>query len=237
MDIKGVGWDLGGTLSPRLTPILDRLMKEELSGVIGNERCLEVAADFRRDEALYWERSPVGAQPRVSAILSNVLDRYQIPGATHLADVVLKHVEARFTNEIAPAEFVAESLERFAKAGIKLAVLSNWMYDCSWITGWMTKQGLAPFFSCVRCSADMAFRKPHKMAFVDICVGLGLESADMAFVGNDILEDIEGSLSAGFAASVLVGGNADMIGPLKERYPGRRIAQADTVTDIFEALS
>ena len=237
MNIKGVGWDLGGTLSPRLTPILDRLVKEELSEFIGDERCIEVAADFRRDEARYWERSPVGTQPRASAILINVFDRYQIPGAIHLAEVVLKRVEARFTSEIAPAEFVTDSLERFARAGIKLAVLSNWMYDCSWIISWMAKQGLTPFFSCVRCSADMAFRKPHRLAFIDICTGLSLGPSDMAFVGNDILEDIDGSLSAGFAASVLVGGEADMIGPLRERYPGRRIARADTAADVFEALS
>lgn len=237
MDIKGVGWDLGGTLSPRLTPILDRLMKEELCKFIDDELCLEVAEDFRREEVGYWERSLVGTHPSASAILSNALDRHQIPDATQLAEAVLKHVEARFTSETPPAEFVTESVERFAKAGVKLAVLSNWMYDCSWIMSWMTKQGLAPFFSCVRCSADMTFRKPHRMAFIDICAGLSLEPAEMAFVGNDVVEDIEGALSAGFAASVLVGGSAGMIGPLRERYPGRRIVQADTAADVFEALS
>jgi putative hydrolase of the HAD superfamily len=56
---------------------------------------------------------------------------------------------------------------------------------------------LEPFFDVVLISGDLGYRKPHHSVFEALSDHLGVEKAEVVFVGDDPEADVEGALRAG----------------------------------------
>jgi putative hydrolase of the HAD superfamily len=82
------------------------------------------------------------------------------------------------------------------KGNYRLGLLSNFTHAPA---GWeiIDRLGLRPFFEVVLISGDLGYRKPHPLVFERLADGLGVNTDQIAFVGDDVEPDILGAARAG----------------------------------------
>jgi putative hydrolase of the HAD superfamily len=113
---------------------------------------------------------------------------------------------------------VAPALDGLARAGLRLAIVSNWD---SHLPSLLSDLGLSPRFEAVLVSALEQTGKPEPEIFHRACRRLGVEPAQAVHVGDSPREDYAGARAAGLGALLLdrAGrheGAADRIGSLAE---------------------
>jgi putative hydrolase of the HAD superfamily len=73
----------------------------------------------------------------------------------------------------------------------KLAVISD--AQSAWARPEMRAVGIESYFDPIVLSGDYGFRKPDRRLFEATLAGMGLEAADVVFVGNDMYRDVFGA--------------------------------------------
>lgn len=177
-------------------PYLEEVLRGRLEGQFDREQWLdaylgvigEIVARREQNaiEVTCHERF-VRALGRFSAAPA---DRIQ-PLAAELARIHMGHVR-RVT--FAPKQWV-EAVKRIA-AHYRLGLLSN--FDDA-ETGRMIvgDTGVAHLFETILISAELGHRKPHPAVFEFLLEQLGLEPAEVLFVGDTAREDVLGAHNAG----------------------------------------
>jgi phosphoglycolate phosphatase len=89
---------------------------------------------------------------------------------------------------------VAEGLERFARAGITLACVTNKPGDFA--LDLLERKGLRHWFAAVHGGDAFARRKPDPMPLLETCRGLGVSAAQTLMVG-DSSNDVQAARAAG----------------------------------------
>ena len=100
---------------------------------------------------------------------------------------------------------------------------------------WLTEAGLIGCFDAV-ITGDMVTRsKPDPEIFYMMCEKLGVQPAEMVYVGDNPVRDVEGALDAGYGCMVLFedAGTADREGKAPTKQPHRRIKSIPELLDIF----
>ena len=64
----------------------------------------------------------------------------------------------------------------------------------------LDEHGLAPFFETIVISEEEGVRKPSPAIFAAACSRLGVRPAECLYVGDTLVEDVEGATAAGLAA-------------------------------------
>ncbi|HOU90304.1 MAG TPA: HAD family hydrolase [Polyangiaceae bacterium] len=78
----------------------------------------------------------------------------------------------------------------------RLAVVSN--YPCGRsIRASLERVGILPLLDGVVVSGDVGFAKPHPAPFAEACARLGCRPAEVLFVGDNWLADVQGARRAG----------------------------------------
>jgi putative hydrolase of the HAD superfamily len=85
---------------------------------------------------------------------------------------------------------------RTLKGRYRLGLLSNFTHGPA---GWeiIDRLGIRPFFEVILISGDLGYRKPHPLVFERLAEGLGVNTDQIAFVGDDLEPDIFGAERAG----------------------------------------
>lgn len=97
------------------------------------------------------------------------------------------------------AEPRALAVLRALRERFRLAVLSN--YPCGRsIRVSLERVGILPLLDAVVVSGDLGFAKPHPAPFAEVCAGLGCDPAEVLFVGDNWLADVQGARRAGMTA-------------------------------------
>jgi len=96
-------------------------------------------------------------------------------------------------------------LRSLRQAGLKTAVVSNWM--CG-LGHFCVELGIGDLFDHVLASAELGRKKPEPAIFAEACRRLGTEPGRTLHVGDTLLDDLEGARNAGLHA-LLVQRNAD----------------------------
>ena len=78
----------------------------------------------------------------------------------------------------------------------RLALLSNFTHAPAAVNI-MDHLGLSRFFEVVLISGEIGYRKPHPVVFRKLIDSLGMDKAELLYVGDDPEADIQGALNAG----------------------------------------
>jgi putative hydrolase of the HAD superfamily len=107
-------------------------------------------------------------------------------------------VEAYFSAFLDYAALLPETREMLAalKPRYRLGLLSNFTHGPA-AKAILDRLGLAPFLEVTVISGDIGYRKPHWQAFHTFGEQWGLPRAQIAFVGDDVDNDVNGARQAG----------------------------------------
>ncbi len=115
----------------------------------------------------------------------------------------------RFLEETWPAPGAAEAIAAAHAAGLAVAVLTNGTHEGQ--TAKLARLGLE--VDRLVTSERAGALKPDREAFAAVEVALGVGPAHLAMVGDNLVNDIEGALRAGWSAAVHVRGNGEPLPP------------------------
>lgn len=130
---------------------------------------------------------------RLMCHLTGVLD--DVEGVAH--DMFQEYLKA--DNWMVYAD-VTPLLQALKRAGLKLAVVSNW--DTG-LTNLLRGLGLLPYFDEIVASAAVGYRKPERAIFDIARERLGLASHACIHVGDNVDADGDGAALAGIRAVIL----------------------------------
>ncbi len=109
---------------------------------------------------------------------------------------------------------VEAALTRLSREGLRLAALSDFPAP-----GKLASIGLSRFFEIAMSSEESGMLKPAPEPFFDLAARLGLQSAEILYVGNSPSLDIAGAHGAGMDAALRGGGAIKKI--IREPYAPR----------------
>lgn len=205
MEIKGVFFDLGGTLRILHKDETEyraaaRRRMAELAGVEDVDAFIDLVEkryEPYRDWALgecreandfdLWKKWLLPDLPdeRIQEICHEMTYQYrQIKGKRYVVDggvEVIKGLKAR---------------------GYKLGIISNLIGEDE-IPAWLREDGLEQYFDAVVLSPVCGIRKPDPEIYRLACKELGLEPAQCASVADNLDRDITGAKTAGIGANIL----------------------------------
>jgi putative hydrolase of the HAD superfamily len=123
-------------------------------------------------------------------------------GMPDLPDSFYRSVAARFARPDSWAVFadVAPAMARFAAVGIRLAIVSNWVWDGPRL---VAELGLADRFSTIVISDRVGYAKPHPAIFRAALEAVGVAPGQALHVGDSYAKDVLGATGVGMAAMLL----------------------------------
>ena len=89
---------------------------------------------------------------------------------------------------------VISTLEEFKRKGFRMVILSNWDYSLHRI---VRNLGIERYFEHVFASLQEGPEKPDPALFKILCDRTGVEAANVAHIGDNPLDDVEGARNAG----------------------------------------
>lgn len=123
-------------------------------------------------------------------------------GVADLPDAFYHMVAARFA---APSSWqvfgdVEPALQRLRAAGIRLCIISNWVWDAPRLVAAL---GLAGWFDTVVVSDRVGYNKPHPAIFRAALEATGVAPSRTAHVGDSYGKDVVGATAVGMQAVLL----------------------------------
>lgn len=102
---------------------------------------------------------------------------------------------SRYRLELYPG--VAATLRQL-RSKYRLAVVTD--AQSPWAVPEMNAVGLSGYFDPIIVSGDFGYRKPDRRLFKAALDGMGMEAAEVLFVGNDMYRDVHGAQKVGMKA-------------------------------------
>ncbi|MDR2376298.1 MAG: HAD family hydrolase [Treponema sp.] len=195
---EAVAFDLDGTLYPnyrlniRLIPFALRELPLLLAFGRARNRLRsgkEPGARLLPGEDFYT------AQARLVATILKAPDPRSLQD--RIERLIYRGWEAHFTR-IRLYPYVRETLEHLRRAGLKLALLSDFPPEQK-----LRNLGLEGIWDLVLCSEVLGALKPDTRPFMELIRGLDLEPGRILYVGNSVSYDIRGAKAAGLRAALV----------------------------------
>ena len=127
-------------------------------------------------------------------------------------------------NESRPRPDVNAVLRTLRSAGIRTAIVSNWMRG---LGHFCVELGIADGFDHVLASAELGMKKPEPEIFAEACRRLGAAPGRTLHVGDTVIDDLEGARNAGLHA-LLIERSPDGVEP-----PGPVVRSLDEVPRLL----
>jgi HAD superfamily hydrolase (TIGR01509 family) len=99
-----------------------------------------------------------------------------------------------------PAPDAQAVLGRLRQAGLRLALVSNTLYPARCLETDLARMGLHHCFDALVFSSGVGWRKPDRRIYLEALRRLGTEACAAVFVGDRLLEDIQGPQALGMRA-------------------------------------
>jgi putative hydrolase of the HAD superfamily len=194
-----VFFDVGDTLmrvKPSWTGVYLRVCRRY--GLEVDERTLAGAFARALGEGLWDEDGPFEASPETSYQRVKVFDlrAMELAGFHGLPDEFFRSIAAEFARGASWHVFpdVHPALVALARAGIRRAVISNWV----WVLPELLHEvELAEHFEAVVVSARVGYQKPQREIFQHALQLTGVSASRAIHVGDTPGADVRGALSAG----------------------------------------
>ena len=111
---------------------------------------------------------------------------------------------------------VLNTLEKIKQFNIKIGILGNTLFWPSAYTRLiLEKSGVANYIDIQVYADEVGISKPDRRIFIYLCKMLKVEPKEVIHVGDGVVEDIGGAISAGMKA-ILIDRNRDSVSVLKD---------------------
>jgi HAD superfamily hydrolase (TIGR01509 family) len=124
-----------------------------------------------------------------------IVDRFCVERDVSLAEAELEFWKV--SAQMEPQPGIAAVLARLAARKIPCGVVSNAMFSARLLAWELARHGFGEAFQFVMSSADYGVQKPHPAIFQAAAARLGLEPAEIWFVGDSYRKDVQGARNAG----------------------------------------
>ncbi|MCR5401994.1 MAG: HAD family hydrolase [Treponema sp.] len=192
-EIEAVAFDIDGTLYPSWSLTVKALPYYTMNcwffmkyGLVRNEmHKKEPSTDFRKFQAeemgRLLHRSPEEAE--------------------HLMETKIYEYLKRYFRKIKCFKYVPETFEKFKKAGLKLALLSDFPPEQKeeiW--------GVKDYCDVVLGTEAVGALKPDPHSFLELAKQLNVSPEKILYVGNSIKYDVKGAKNAGMKSAFILTG-------------------------------
>lgn len=206
-EIRAVVFDYGNTLvefGQEKVRLYDRALAGVLENLFGPPDLRLLSHIRDRDRmAPYSGNPPQFRENRLPDITRALIrELYGRPPASHELEQVLRVRFEAFVGMIETNGNTSSLLAQLQRR-YRLGLLSNYP-DGNAVRKSLQKTKLANHFQSVIVSGDIGFCKPHPMPFERVCRQLRVKPAEVVFVGDNWLADIQGAKRAGMRAVHLV---------------------------------
>lgn len=92
------------------------------------------------------------------------------------------------------------TLRTLSDGGLALGVVSNWE---AWLPDLLRDLGISDFFACALASGEVQIEKPDPAIFAAALSRAGWEPDEALYVGDSVIEDMEGAAGAGMRGVLL----------------------------------
>ncbi|MGZ3632465.1 MAG: HAD family hydrolase [Candidatus Limnocylindrales bacterium] len=155
------------------------------------------------------EMGPFEASPEASFARIRGFDEAVMAATGHagLPDAFFRTIGRRFQERASWHVFpeVPGTLEALAAAGIRRAVISNWIWEAPEL---LHELELAPWFETLVISDHVGYNKPHPGIFREALSRTGVEPARALHVGDSYRNDVLGARALGIAPVLVARGLA-----------------------------
>jgi len=206
-DIKGVAFDLDGTLYPnyrfniRLLPFI--LKEWRLLTAFGKARTIirkeqkESLKNGSQPDQIFASAHNVDFYTYQSEITAKILSAKADVTKEKIEKLIYKGWEPLF-KKVKLFKGARELLDALKKAGFKLGMLSDFPPETK--LGYL---GIDKYWDSVLCSERYGSLKPHPISFLRLAKDMSLPPENILYVGNSLSYDIEGAASAGMKTAWL----------------------------------
>ena len=152
------------------------------------------------DDTGPFEVSPEASYERIRRFDEAIMAGAGLPG---LPDSFYRAIAARFADPASWHVFpdVRPALDRLQAAGIRLAVISNWVWDGARL---VEDLGLADRFVTIVISDRVGYSKPDPVIFRAALDAAGVPAERALHVGDSYVKDVLGATGVGMAAMLLL---------------------------------
>ena len=146
-----------------------------------------------------FEATPEASHERVKAFDVRVM---RLLGFDDFPDSFYRAIGEQFARPAAWSVFpeTETTLESIARAGIRRAVISNWVWNLPELLGSL---GLARHFEAIVTSARVGYQKPQREIFQWALRATGVPAERALHVGDSVAADVTGARGAGIRAVLL----------------------------------
>lgn len=146
-----------------------------------------------------------------------------------LADHLSEIWETSFYRR-SPKPRAVETLQALKEAGYRTGVITNTTSrSAPYLL--LERYGMLEWLDVILTSAGEGRRKPGPEMFYTAARLLGLESAQCAFVGDQVNKDLQGAAAAGYRAKLLIHSPFTRVGPGEEQLVDGEIQSLPQVVD------
>lgn len=235
LPVAAVAFDLGGTLTPILAPLLNDIWSQIFDEHLPGRAAAAAHKTLLANEEQYYSGGPDADGDAIHlvsrAIATATADRDA--DACALASAIVSQAVARFVNEVKVEPGVPQIFTWLSSLGIRIGILTNMILPARAVVEWTKAERLAPYLSAVLVSSDVGLKKPDPDIFALLRGSLGVRRPeDLAFVGNSWSEDMVGAVQTGSRAIYLVGRDP---GPPKS-HDDRRVLSIRALSDLRDVI-
>lgn len=200
--IRAVLFDLGNTLAAYyrasdFAPIMERAIRGVAAEIARRQRCNVTIDEALRAAEIENREAP---DHRFVPLIERLERIFGLPLAHDPAAPTLC---ARFLEPIFAVGYVYDdalpTLAELRRAGFRLGVVSNspWGSPPEFWRNELARLQLEDAVDTVALCGDVGWRKPAPAIFLHAAAALECDPAECAFVGDDLIWDVEGSAAVG----------------------------------------
>lgn len=133
-----------------------------------------------------------------------------------------------------PRDDAKSTIIELDKRGYKLGIIANTITETE-IPDWMEADGVTRYFKTVILSSSVGIRKPNPEIYWMAARDIGVEPVRCAYVGDNPVRDVDGTLAAGYGMMILFEEPATLAKepPTGEHKPDFSIKETKQLLDIF----
>jgi HAD superfamily hydrolase (TIGR01662 family) len=137
-----------------------------------------------------------------------------------------------------PRPDVSYVIKELDQRGYKLGIIANTITETE-IPDWMETDGLTDYFRAVVLSSKVRIRKPNPEIYWEAARRIGSDPGRCAYVGDNLVRDVEGSQAAGFGMMIILlePDTLKKEPPNGEHKPDQIIENLSELLDIFPRRS
>ncbi len=168
---------------------------------------------------------------RFEDVASSLFEELKVGTSDGKFTTFLREYYRPITQQATLIEGAVDILAGFKKSGVRLGLVSNTIFRGDFHREELKRFGLYPFLDAVLFSCEFGYRKPDPRIFKEGLKQLGIGAQEAVFIGDRLMEDVEGAQRAGMKAILKYKPGRDY-----SAVPDGRVDNLDELPFVVEKL-